>query len=79
MQEAVTLTVALPVKVLNKVLAMTGQNVLTNNDQIKEFDNLTLSPEDMEDEQVTMACAGLVMGAYGIKKKKEQDPDLRVI
>jgi hypothetical protein len=70
--EKVELTLKLSVKDLNRVIALTGLDLLTNEEQIKEYNGLTLDVSEIKefDDESKIGIAGLFIAAKGVEIEK---------
>lgn len=72
MKDTITLTLNVEVKVFNKLLALAGEDVITSDEDLKKFDNLTLSSSELPDDEHQLATAGALYLAYGVQKEKDK-------
>lgn len=66
--EKITLKVELDVKDLNRVLALTGQDLLLDEESIECYNNLTLNVSDLDDKDVSIGVSGLIIAAKANKQ-----------
>jgi hypothetical protein len=55
MKDTIELKIEVTVKGLNQFLALSGEDVITTDEELAKYDGLTLKPEELPESEMVMA------------------------
>ena len=71
MQQTITLTLEINVKVLNQILALAQEYLVTTEEQRQSWDQLILSTDNFSDKDLLMAIGSMALLAKGNIEHKQ--------
>ena len=71
MKQTIKVTLEINLKVLNNILALVKEDVITTEEKIQEWGNLILSSDDVDDNDQLLAIGSLALIAKGTMDKKQ--------
>ncbi len=75
MKKTINLTLELSLKDINQTLALLGQDLITSDEELKNYENLTFSTEDMDDGEGKIGMCALLFAAKIKKDSENKTPE----
>lgn len=70
MKDTIQLTLDITVKDLNQTLALLGQELITSDEELEQYEGLTFSSTEIEEMEGKVGMCALVMAAKALSDEK---------
>jgi hypothetical protein len=75
MEKTINLTLEISVKDMNQTLALTGQPLITSEEELKEYQDLSFSTDDIEKMDGKIGMCALLLAARAKKGIADNAPE----